>query len=285
MVKIDGSLSNCSVGNLTGLSRTLHRVLLGLSGYRKLKYIKIIRYSIIHFILIGLLAFYSGCGSHENPVAVDEHLYHPLRVGDYRIFKIKETQISAFDVKKNFEYEIKAIITDSIANAAGTFTYVIARLRRTLATDAWASLDTWTSRMDSKEVIVQEGNVPFLKFNFPIEAGREWNGNKYNNLESVEFCDDTNITSCDLYSFGEIEKPYTTNAGLTFEKTIEIVENNNLDLIVKQDVRRAIYAWQVGLIFREINVLEYCTVGDCFGKQKVQSGLIYQQELTAYGRE
>jgi hypothetical protein len=247
--------------------------------------VKFNRYGVTPFLLLLLLAFCSGCGSNENPVAVDEQLYNPLRVGDYRIYKIKETQISAFDVKKNFEYEIKTVISDSIANAAGTFTYVISRFKRTLPTEAWASLDTWTSRMDSREVIVQEGNVPFLKLNFPVETGREWNGNKYNNQESVEFCDGTAITSCDLYSFGEIEKPYTTGAGVTFDKTIEVVENNNLDLIVKQDVRRAVYAWQVGLVFREINVLEYCTVGDCFGKQKVQKGLVYQQELLAYGRE
>ena len=46
-----------------------------------------------------------------------------------------------------------------------------------------------------------------------------------------------------------------------------------------------IYARHIGLVYKEATVLEYCTVGDCIGKQQIEKGYTLKQTLTAYGKE
>ena len=62
-----------------------------------------------------------------------------------------------------------------------------------------------------------------------------------------------------------------------------MAQDNENDPIVKQDVRKSIYAKSIGLVYREITILEYCTVGNCIGKQIVENGVILKQTLNNYG--
>ncbi len=72
---------------------------------------------------------------------------------------------------------------------------------------------------------------------------------------------------------------------MTFDNTIEVIENNNSDLIVEQNIQKEIYAWEIGLVNREVTLLKYCTVGSCSGKQMVEEGLVYKQQLIEYGHQ
>jgi len=234
--------------------------------------------------MTGLL-FIAGCGYDDsNSVPSDEN-YYPLKVGDYRIYQVEETQITPFNVEEYFEYEIKTLVTDSFQNSAGTYSYIISRYKRVNPTDDWQSLDTWTARKDSEDVVVNEGNISFVKLTFPAQTGWEWNGNEYNNEPSIEVCEGSSSTSCDLYEFGEVKNSFTTTDGLVFDNAAEVIENNNPDLIVQYDVRKEIYAWEVGLVYVEKTLLKYCTSGGCSGQQLVEEGLIFKQELTEYGRQ
>lgn len=246
---------------------------------------KVIFHFASHVSAYIAIAFLIGCSPDEPVTPLNELNYFPLRVGDFRVYKIDETKITPYDVAEKFNYEIKTVVSDSFLNNAGTYSYIIQRYKRAMTSPNWQSLDTWTARMDELEVVVNEGNIPYLKIQFPLVAGKEWNGNAYNNEESNEFCEDNDFASCDLYSYGKTMNAFTTSGGLTFDNTIEVIENNNLDLIVQRDVRKEIYAWEVGLIYREINVLKYCTVGICSGKQIVEDGLVYKQELIQHGHQ
>ena len=232
-----------------------------------------------------LTGWFTGCGSDPDK-APDGRQYFPLRVGDYRVYHISETQISAYNIETDFEYDIKSLVVDSFPNVSGSYSYIIHRYKRTSATDDWQSLDTWTARADSREVVVTEGSASFVRLTFPMKNGRSWNGNTYNNLESSEFCEGETVTSCDLYELDKVAQPMTTSLEpLTFENTVEVIQNNSPDLITKFDIRKEIYALDVGLVYKYSKVLNYCTIGNCLGQQLVESGVIFTQELTDYGHE
>jgi len=235
-------------------------------------------------VVLIILPMVFGCGT-DNPAPTTGEQYFPLRTGDYRIYSVNETRIEPYNVEGVFTYEIKTLVTDSFLNSTGTYSYIISRFKRTAPSVNWQSLDTWTAKCNEREVVISEGNIPFVKILSPVQANLEWNGNAYNNEKSSEFCGGNNFTSCDIYSFGEINKTFASNYGLTFDNTVEVIENNNPDLFTTHDVRKEVYAWQVGLVFREITLLKYCTIGSCYGKQMVENGLVYTQELTEYGRQ
>ena len=50
-----------------------------------------------------------------------------------------------------------------------------------------------------------------------------------------------------------------------------------------QDVRKAVYVKEIGLVYRELSVLEYCTIGNCIGYQIVENGTIRKQTLSKHG--
>jgi hypothetical protein len=232
-----------------------------------------------------LTAWLVGCGA-DPEKEISDAPYFPLRVGDYRVYHVAETQISAYNIETDFAYEIKTVVVDSFANVSGTYSYIIHRFRRESALDEWESLDTWTARADDREVVVTEGSTPFVRLTFPIKNGRRWNGNAYNNLESNEFCVGDSFTSCDLYELENVAQPLTTLLeALFFENTIAVIQNNSPDLITKYDMRKEIYAHGVGLVYKQSTVLQYCTIGNCLGQQLVEVGLIFTQELTEYGNE
>lgn len=227
----------------------------------------------------------AGCGPDpEKQISGDR--YFPLRVGDYRVYHITETQISAYNIETNFEYDLKTVVVDSFANAIGTYSYIIHRFKRESAADDWESVETWTARADQREVVVTEGSTPFVRLTFPMKNGRTWNGNAYNNLESNEFCEGIEFSSCDLYALENVDQPITTSLEqLTFESTVEVIQNNSPDLIEKYDIRKEIYALDVGLVYKQSTILNYCTIGSCLRQQLVEAGIIFTQELIQYGHE
>lgn len=235
-------------------------------------------------LLIGQILL-SNCSSDISQLEIIDKNYYPLRGGDFRIYQISETKITPYNVKADFEYQLKTVVSDSFLNVVGTYSYIISRYTRSKPSDNWKSLDTWTARFDSREVVINESNIPFVKISFPVLANRKWNGNAYNGLESSEFCEGNDFTSCDLYAFGEIKKPYSPSSGVVFENTIEIIENNRVELIEKYDVRKSIYALHVGMVYHETTLLKYCTTGTCTGKQMVEDGLVYKQRLLEYGHQ
>jgi hypothetical protein len=248
--------------------------------------LKSIQATVVQNLALALAFFLTiGCGSDNPNPGLSDASYFPLRVGNFQIFQVTETKITPYNVAELFEYQLKTSVVDSFINNSGSYTYIIHRYKRETSDDTWQSLDTWAARLDESEAVVSEANVPFVKVKFPAQADMEWNGNAYNNEESSEFCNGNDFTSCDVYTFGFLKKPFETSGGLNFNNTIEVIENNNPDIFTTHDVRKEIYAWQIGLVYREKTILKYCTNNGCYGKQMVEDGLVYKQELVAYGHE
>lgn len=224
-----------------------------------------------HFIkyFLVLLVLATACDPDESkPVDIGMD-YFPLQTGNSYIYTIDETIYSEVAPVKNLIYQLRIQITDSFPNAEGNYTYVLNRSTRNDANSAWQDLDTWSVRGNDREIILNEGNIPFLKLTFPLRAGNSWNGNKYNNLET------------DQYEVTSMDQPFAAG-GTTFDKTLRVLQENNEDLIVFQDKREEVYARGVGLVYKETIQLSYCTTNDCIGQQKIKSGTIYKQQITAY---
>jgi hypothetical protein len=160
--------------------------------------------------------------------------------------------------------------------------YVLQRFTRADASQPWSSYDTWSAHKDAFQVIVQEGNISYTKLALPLSEGKTWNGNALNNLGGKDRCADGTF-ACDNYTVKDLSKPFLA-VGVSYENSVTILENNESDPIVSQDVRKAVYAKSIGLVYYESTVLQFCTVGACIGKQVVENGQILKQTLHDHGR-
>ncbi len=228
------------------------------------------------FILLFLLIL-SGCSSPEI-VKIADQSYFPLRVGNYLIYQIKETTISQTTCGKGGEtlsnYQLKVLATDSVKNPTGGLTYTLHRYTRSDSTQAWTDLDTWTATVNNNQVVVNESNVLYVKFIFPLNNNTKWNGNLYNDLKQVD----------SIYTLTKLGQPFTLSSGKKFLNTFTVVQANNMDSIVYLDNRLEVYAPAVGLIYKSTVQLHWFTDPSC-GLYEVKSGVVNYQSLLSYGHQ
>ncbi len=212
----------------------------------------------------------AGCEGEETTLRDSGSAYFPLNKGIYQVYSVTETLYLGSITPEMSTYELMTEVVDSIASAGG-YLYVINRSRRQSDTDPWEPLDTWSGRKNSREAIVSEGNIPFLKVIFPVREGTRWDGNTFNTLGEDEY--ELRITA----------QPYVVG-GMNFEHTLTIEQERNEDFVVFNDTRREVYALDVGLVYRETIQYSYCTDDNCLGQQKIVSGIEVKQVIKQYGK-
>jgi hypothetical protein len=236
---------------------------------------------IFKFISVAIIIF--ACdGNPEMPSVVVADFF-PLQKGLYFIYDVDETQIS-LNVESHSIYELKMSVTDSFKHEVGGYTYVVSRFKRLSTSLAWAPLQTWTARQDGDKLVVTEGNTSFVSLAAPLFRNSEWNGNALNTLGGEESCGQDYV-ACDVYKLENLNEQISIG-DQSFENVLTVVENDEPNLLVTYDVRKTKYGRDIGLIYTEKEILNYCTVPiSCYGTRFVNSGYRYKQTLKEYGKE
>lgn len=220
-------------------------------------------------LLIVLLLI--GC-EHERELTVkDIPEYLPLKIGNYQVYDVREKKYSSGGTVEELTYELIAQVTDSFPADDNLYTYVVHRSKRLTPADSWQPVDTWSVRRDGGEFVVTEGNTPYVKINLPYYLEKRWNGNAYNTLGEDE------------YQYSMIHVPRELN-GMTFDKTLEVQQEQNDDRIVFRDERKEVYAAGVGLIYKEVIQHHYCTDDPCLGQEKIEHGTEITMLIKDYGK-
>lgn len=226
----------------------------------------------LRFLILVTVASQVSCDSSDDTKASDYgKKYFPASVGAYQVYDITETTYT-LSQPTTLNYQLKVAIIDKFLSAEGDSTFVIHRSRRNTDIDPWNYIDTWSVRSNSREVVMNEENIAYVKLKFPIAKGSTWNGNLYNTMGEDE------------YEITDVKSTQTYN-NKTFNDCIIVNQNDNQDYIVYLDQRKEVYAAAVGLVYKETTQLHYCTQDNCLGKQQVESGVIYKQTINMYGVE
>lgn len=234
-------------------------------------------------IFIALTLLFTSCGDTVTPISSSD--YFPLKVGTQWIYSIEESTIQrnlcADDGLINSSYELKVIITKSYVNTEGGISYLFERSKRTLSTEPWIPTGTWTAQLIGNKLIVNESNVLFVKLLFPVAEGVTWNGNEYNTQIQL------NNLNVDSYEMEAVNKPYSLSQLITYPKSVTVIQNNEENNILRKDVRKEVYALNVGLVYKESSILKYFSDANppnsvCYLQKRVQSGMTLKQTLKEF---
>jgi hypothetical protein len=219
-------------------------------------------------ILLFVVAI--ACSSQDPEKAGDGKSFIPLQVGTFQTYSVDEIQYTPLADPVELHYELKTAVIDSFLHGEGGYAYVIHRSKRAVETDPWEYLDTWSARVNDREVVVNEANISFVKLALPIAEGKVWNGNKFNSGDEDEY----EMSQVGLlYSVGDTD----------FSSALLVDQENRVDLLFNER-RFEVYAENIGLIYKETTDLEYCNRVDCFGQNEIEQGIIYKQSITGYGK-
>jgi hypothetical protein len=222
-----------------------------------------------HAFIIILAFALASCEPSANDIPVPKGAeYFPLKTGAYAIYDVDSIHVYQ-NVESQYLFQLRIEVKDSFANGAGSTSFVIMRQRRGSPSEAWTPAGTGSAWTDDRSAVTVEDNQRFVKLQFPINVGNEWDGNQLNNEQGD---DDCGGEACDRYEVTEVDPD------------VVVVQSDVEDTVVKYDVRKEVYGKDIGLIYKEMTVLEYCTSQNCLGNQFVDQGVKYRQTLIEHGQ-
>jgi hypothetical protein len=238
-----------------------------------------------YYLLFSILL---SCDSKNNvtpDTTTTDLQYFPTTIGKYVVYDVKKINFKYAQKPDTLFYQLKEVLADTFIDLEKKQAYKLERYIRykrnkeTLPNETdstWKIDSVWSARVDPKQVLVYESNIPYVKLAFPLSNGKQWNGNQYN-IKGTE-----NYTASTFFDFDPSIKSQ-------FESTIAIIQKNDSSAINK-DKRVEVYAKNIGLIYVEKQVYEdackYNFNGaPCVPGDKIASGLIYVQKIEKYGVE
>ncbi|GAB3794467.1 hypothetical protein GCM10028819_08210 [Spirosoma humi] len=226
----------------------------------------------VWFLIVVSVALLSGCQSATTEPAPSDYEYFPLESGQYRIYTVQEDQYALQAAPIQRYYQIKEVIGAAYTDVAGQTAYRLIRYRRSTDSQPWQADSVWSDRLVTNEAIRTENGQDFVSLLIPISNGLRWNGNRYNTFGPDE------------YEIRNADQPFRV-LDKSFKETVTVVAQDDSTL-VSQEKRLAVYARQVGLIYKERTYRKFCTTSSgCIGKNQIDYGTRQVYRIQTYGKE
>lgn len=218
---------------------------------------------VLYLILAALVA----CEDPPNRLDTDIGLdYFPLEIGNFKTYDVLNINIE----KDTINFQLKEVVVDSFALGEGETAFVLHRFSRQQQNLPWDLDSVWTARISRRYAVVVENNIPIAKVHFPISEGLTWDGNSFNSASEA------------IFEVKSVDQPFQVESQL-FNRSLEIIEKNEFDTLIFKDIQQAVYAREVGLIYKRKERIDFCRFVECLGE--IESGTIFEQKLVEHGQE
>jgi hypothetical protein len=222
--------------------------------------------------VLGLCFLLTACSKLADvPPGQAGYDYFPLETGRYIQYDLTDVTYSLTAPPVTERYQIKEVVKEPFTDQAGQENYRIERLIRSKVGDAWELDSVWSARRTMSQALRVENNIHFVKCVFPVQEGVKWNGNAFNDRNEEE------------YRLKNVAKPYVVT-GQPFNETLTVLQRTDSSL-VGQDKRLEVYARNIGLIYKEKVVVQYCSAPNCLGQGRIDFGTKRFQKIMSYGKE
>ncbi len=200
--------------------------------------------------------------------------YFFLEEGKWREYEVFEIRYFGIDISDTFRYEIREEIKEAFINGVGDTSHLVHRFRRDEESQPWELDSVWSARVELDRAVSVENNRPIIKMTFPVVVGNTWDGNLFNS------------SALDTFEIRTFNQFFQVPGRLfSFQEAMIVQLNQEEDPITDKDFRREVYVDSIGLVFKEYEVVEYCSDADIctIGDQTIISGRLYREILTAHG--
>ena len=193
--------------------------------------------------LLPIIAFcFTACQKEPDLGAIDlGYDYFPTTSGTYIDYQVDSVNYGINVDTTSFQ--LREVITEDFVDEEGQRAYQLGRFKRATANDEWVQTDVWTIKRTNNTAERVEENERFIRLVFPLEEGKNWDGNSFNQRDPWN------------YSCASFDEPYSWQ-GVSFSQTAFIEQRTNLNL-VDQELAYEIYARNIGLVFKKFTDLAF----------------------------
>jgi len=203
-----------------------------------------------------------------------DYNYFPLDSGAWRQYAVSQIVVDdATNIRDTSVYQLKEVNSGWILNASGNSVMRIERFVRSNNNDKWKINSVWQAGIDNRNAFQIEENVKYIKLKFPIKVNRSWNGNAYNNIDTLSNYR-YNIESLDILD--------SVN-NIIFDSVLKVIQKDKTSIIDKVYFFEK-YAYGVGLIEKQqIDIYSTDVDPSIPIEDRVTKGVLYYCKLTDYG--
>ncbi|MBK0402887.1 hypothetical protein I5M27_07805 [Adhaeribacter sp. BT258] len=227
----------------------------------------------VGYLLVLVAGLFYGCTETEEiNDSVTGKAYYPLSIGDYRIYNVTHVRFEQDSVSDSTTFQLRERVDTLFTNLAGEPTFKLIRSIRTKPDDSWRDDSVITITVSSSQLRRTSDNLSLVKMVFPVSENKTWNPNVFNTLEPGNA------------RYVNVNQPYAVN-GQNFPNTAT-VQVNDFVSVINKDVRTEVYAENVGLIYKDYEVLQYCNDNQIcdVGVDYILFGYRRTETLESYGK-
>lgn len=221
-------------------------------------------------LILGIISCESNVDPNPNLIGAN---FYPIQTGNYIDYEIQELNYQVVsDIADTVRYQLRELVFDSIIGLDNEITYIIRTLRRENAQQTWEIDSVWQVRNDLTRLIKTESNVPYIKLSFPLEEGKEWDGNALNGFDTT------------LYQMKDLALPLQINT-FTFDRSVKVIHQDDSTAVSLRRSNES-FAENIGLIYKERINISYKTQDESgnnlVGQGVINFGQIYTQKVINY---
>ncbi|MDP2176447.1 MAG: hypothetical protein Q8K70_11110 [Bacteroidota bacterium] len=207
--------------------------------------------------LIVLIFTLNACRKTEETREIKGLEYFPIKIGDVKYYDVDSFFFDPFfNTTDSVKRVLKEEVVEKIANEDKDTVYRIELSIYNKTLSKWVVFQSFTRNIDGNYAIETKDNTKEVKIIFPISTYKTrgstyvWNVNMFNQLDAK------------YIKFNKVFTPYTIGTE-TYPNTINIQLNKTLTGVVN-DIREEVYAKDIGLIYKHIDVSDYLSFSDTF---------------------
>lgn len=230
-------------------------------------------------LIVGVvLSVLSGCYREDTVLPFIGYEYFPTEIGrfiEYKVDSIWQDDPAGQLGSVEAHYFLRDLNESPFIDEEGRPAIRVERYSKYSVLAEWNIKDVWYRTRTAEVAEQNEENIVFIKHNFPVRAGKIWDGNSKNTLQNLqELYNISTVPEVWEYQYTNVDEPYTIN-GFTFDSTVTVIQVDRPALAGLDMFAKEVYAKNVGLIHKQMQM------HNIQGADSV--GFFFEQVVTDFG--
>lgn len=242
---------------------------------------------LIFYSILSVLLF-ASCKTESDDFDRDFHFdYYPLEVGNYWVYQVDSTiyDPTGDTLISHSHSFLKEVVQDTFTDLTGNTIYRIEQFKRSADSLPWIINKVIAASIADNKAIRLEDNFRFIKLTFPLRKNNSWDGNVYFDPSAKVTVAGETLEIFKSWSYRVLNIGEPDTIGGNYFPEIATIQNADNENLIELRQAHEKYAKEIGLIYRELWILDTQCIEDCIGmawEEKAEKGFILKQTIIDY---